>query len=139
MNWILLGNRRYKNQKKVFKSFFKNSRETINQLAYHAPKLIKKASKEVRRITKQKITQLISQGEQNIEHKLSKIIRDAIEQIYQTPTGSKISYFDDNDLSLPQFRSGGNDSKNRSERYSNNKKASRNPPNLAGSFEIELT
>ena len=28
-------------------------------------------------------------------------------------TGSEISYFGDNDLSLPQFRSGDNDSKNR--------------------------
>ena len=81
----------------------------------------------------------MSQGEQNIEHKLSRIIRDAIEQIYQTPSGSEISYFGDNDLSLLQFRSGGNNSKNRLERYSSNKKASRNPPNLAHSFEIDLT
>ena len=79
------------------------------------------------------------QGEQNIEHKLSRIIRDAIEQIYQAPSGSEILYFGDNDSSLPQFTSGGNDSKNRAERYSNNKKASRNPPNLADSFVIDLT
>ena len=31
-------------------------------------------------------------------------------------SGSKILYFGDNDLLLLQFRSGGNDSKNRSER-----------------------
>ena len=35
---------------------------------------------------------------------------------------SKISYFGDNDLSLRQFRPGGNDSKNRSERFRDNKK-----------------
>ena len=111
----------------------------MNQLAYHAPKLIKKASKEIKRIPEQKITQLISQGKQNIEDKLSKIMQDAIEEIYQTPSGSEISYFGNNDLSLLQFRSGGNDSKTRSECYSNNKKASCNPPNLADSFEIDLT
>ena len=35
---------------------------------------------------------------------------------------SEISYFGDNDLLLLQFRFGGNDSKNRSERYRYNKK-----------------
>ena len=31
----------------------------------------------------------------------------------QPATGSEISYFGDNDLSLPKFRSGSSDSKNR--------------------------
>ena len=34
----------------------------------------------------------------------------------------EISYFGDNDLSLRQFKPGGNDSKNRSERFRDNKK-----------------
>ena len=34
----------------------------------------------------------------------------------------EISYFGDNDLSLQQFKPGGNDSKNRSERFRDNKK-----------------
>ena len=36
--------------------------------------------------------------------------------------GSEILYLADNDLLLPQFRPGSNDSKNRSERFRNNKK-----------------
>ena len=39
-----------------------------------------------------------------------------------TYAGSKISYFGNNDLSLPQFRPSGNDSKHRSERFRDNKK-----------------
>ena len=35
-------------------------------------------------------------------------------------TGSEILYFDNNDLSLPRFRPGGNDSKNRSEHCRSN-------------------
>ena len=34
---------------------------------------------------------------------------------------SDISYFGDNDLLLPQFRTGGNDSKNCSEHFRDNK------------------
>ena len=41
---------------------------------------------------------------------------------YNETTGSEILYFGDNDLLLPQFRPGGKDSKNRSERFSENKK-----------------
>ena len=37
--------------------------------------------------------------------------------VTMTYAGSKISYFANNDLSLPRFRPGGNDSKNRSERF----------------------
>ena len=38
------------------------------------------------------------------------------------PSGSEISYFADNDLSLLQFRPGNNDSKNHSEHFRDNKK-----------------
>ena len=38
-----------------------------------------------------------------------------------TYAGSKVSYFGNNDLSLQQFRLGGNDSKNRSERLETTK------------------
>ena len=41
---------------------------------------------------------------------------------YITDTGSEISYFSDNDLSLLQLRPGGNDSKNRSKCFRDNKK-----------------
>ena len=37
-------------------------RDTVNQAAYHAPKLIKKASNELNTTAKQRIDQFISQG-----------------------------------------------------------------------------
>ena len=49
-------------------------RDTVNQAVSYAPKLIKKASNESNTITKQKIESI-----------LPKIIRGAIEDLYQTP------------------------------------------------------
>ena len=40
----------------------------------------------------------------------------------QHVSGPEISHFGDNELSLPQFRLGGNDSKNHSERLKDSKK-----------------
>ena len=42
--------------------------------------------------------------------------------VLSASSGSEIVYFRDNDLSLLQFRSGGKDSKNRSELFSDSKR-----------------
>ena len=60
-------------------------RETVNQAAYHALKLIKKASDELNPITKQRIDQFISRRRGEVERILPKIIHGTIEDIYQTP------------------------------------------------------
>ena len=74
------------NQKsKVQEKSNQKSRDTIKQLAYHAPKLMKKASRKINKITKQRINELISEGERDVKCFQSKIIRDTTEHIYQTP------------------------------------------------------
>ena len=60
-------------------------RGTVNQAAYHAPKLIKKVSKELNTIATKRIDQFISQGGKEVERILPKITRGAIEDLYQTP------------------------------------------------------
>ena len=55
-------------------------RDGVNQAAYRAPKLIKKAPNELSTIAKWRIDQFISQGGKEIECILPKIIRG----IYQT-------------------------------------------------------
>ena len=59
-------------------------RNTVNQEVYHAAKLTKKASTELNLIIKQRIDQFISRGGREVERILPKIIRGAIEDIYQT-------------------------------------------------------
>ena len=48
-------------------------------------KLMKQFSNEVNRISQQRIQQIIDQGGQNVEKIAPKIIRSAIEEVYQTP------------------------------------------------------
>ena len=60
-------------------------RDTVNQAAYHAPKLIKKVSKELSTIATKRINKFISQGGKEVERILPKIIRGASENLYETP------------------------------------------------------
>ena len=58
----------------------------INQVRKIAPGLIKKkkTSSEINNIAQQRINQIISQGGREIERVLPKILRGAIEDVYQT-------------------------------------------------------
>ena len=47
--------------------------------------MIKKASSQINNIAQQRIQQAISQGGKEIEGVLPKILRGAIEDVYQTP------------------------------------------------------
>ena len=50
-----------------------------------APGVIKEASSQIDKIAQQRIQQAISQGGKEIERVLPKIVRRAIEDVYQTP------------------------------------------------------
>ena len=80
-----VGSKQKQNQKsKIQEKSDQKRRDTLKQLAYHAPKLIKKDQK-MNKITKQRINESISEGERDVKRFQSKIIRDTIEHIYQTP------------------------------------------------------
>ena len=49
------------------------------------PGVIKDASNEINNIAKDRINQTITQGGKEVERVLSKILRGAIEDVYQTP------------------------------------------------------
>ena len=50
-----------------------------------ARELIKNARSEINNMAQQRINQVISQGGKEIERVLPKILREAIEDVYQTP------------------------------------------------------
>ena len=50
-----------------------------------ARELIKNARSEINNMAQQRINQVISQGGKEIERALPKILREAIEDVYQTP------------------------------------------------------
>ena len=60
-------------------------RDTVNQVGKIAPGLIKNDSNEINNVAQQKINQIISQGEKEVERVLPKIFRGVIEDVYQTP------------------------------------------------------
>ena len=60
-------------------------RDTVNQVGKTAPGIIKNASKEINNMAQQRINQIISQGGKEVERVLPKILRGAIEDVYQTP------------------------------------------------------
>ena len=60
-------------------------RDTVNQAAKVAQGVIKAATNDIDRIAKERINQVISQGGKEIESVLPKILRVAIEDVYQTP------------------------------------------------------
>ena len=75
------------NKKQKIQENEKKRKKLIKQIAYHAPKLIKKASEKINKITKYRINHYVIQDSEihNIKKVQSKIIRDTIEHIYQTP------------------------------------------------------
>ena len=60
-------------------------RDTVNQAAKFAPGVIKNAGNEIKNIAKERINQIIAQGRKEVERVLPKILRRAIEDVYQTP------------------------------------------------------
>ena len=60
-------------------------RDVFNQAAKVVPRLIKGTTNEIDKITQQRINQIISQRGKEVECVLPKILRGAIEDVYQTP------------------------------------------------------
>ena len=60
-------------------------RDTANQVGKIAPGLIKNTSNEIDNVAQQRINQIISQGGKEVERVLPKILRGAIEDVYQIP------------------------------------------------------
>ena len=60
-------------------------RQTVNQAAKVAPSIIKAATNEIINIAKGRIDQNNLQDGREIERVLPKILRGAIEDVYQTP------------------------------------------------------
>ena len=65
-------------------NFAYTGRDTVNQVGKIAPSLIKNASSKINDIIQQRINQIISQGSREVERVLPKILRGAIEDVYQT-------------------------------------------------------
>lgn len=59
-------------------------RDVVNQAAKVAPGVIKGALDNAAGVAKQRIDQIISQGGKEMEHVLPKVLRGAIEDVYQT-------------------------------------------------------
>ena len=60
-------------------------RDTVNQVGKIAPGIIKNASNEINNMAQQRINQIVCQGGKEVERVLPKILRGAIEDVYQTP------------------------------------------------------
>ena len=60
-------------------------RDVLNQAAKVAPGVSKGTTNDISNIAKQRIDQIISQGGKEVEPVLPKILRGAIEDVYQTP------------------------------------------------------
>ena len=59
--------------------------DTANQAAKVALGVIKAATNDTNKIAEQRINQIISKGGAEVERVLPKILREAIEDVYQTP------------------------------------------------------
>ena len=57
----------------------------VNQAAKVAPRVIKAATNDINNIANERINQIILQGGKEVERVLPKILRGAIEDVYQTP------------------------------------------------------
>ena len=60
-------------------------RDTVNQATEAASGIIKAATKDINNIAKQRLNQLISQGKKEVKRVHPKVLRGAIEDIYQRP------------------------------------------------------
>ena len=65
--------------------FANAGRDIVNQAAKVAPGIIKAAANDINNIPRQRLNQIISQGSKEIERLLPKVLRGAIEDVYQTP------------------------------------------------------
>ena len=61
------------------------SRDVVNQAAKIVPGTIKSATNNIKNIAKQRIDQIISQDGKEALRVLPKVLRGAIEDVYQTP------------------------------------------------------
>ena len=57
----------------------------VNQAAKVVPRVIKAATNDINNIANGRINQIILQGGKEVERVLPKILRGAIEDVYQTP------------------------------------------------------
>ena len=60
-------------------------RDTVNQAAKVAPGVIKAPADDINKVAEQRINQIISKGGAEVERVLPKLLRGAIEDVYQTP------------------------------------------------------
>ena len=60
-------------------------RDVVNQVAKVTPGVIKGATKEIDSIAQRRINQIISQGGKEVERVLPKVLRGAVEDVYQAP------------------------------------------------------
>ena len=60
-------------------------RDTVNQAAKVVPGVVKAAADDINKVAEQRINQIISKGGTEVERVLPKILRGAIEDVYQTP------------------------------------------------------
>ena len=65
--------------------FAYEGRDTVNQAAKVAPGVIKAAANDINTIATDRINQIITQGGKEMELVLPKILKEAIEDVYQTP------------------------------------------------------
>ena len=65
--------------------FAYTARDAVNQAAKVAPGVIKSATKDIDKIAKNRINQMVTLGGAEIERVLPKILHGAIEDVYQTP------------------------------------------------------
>ena len=74
-------------QKRVQRSVFLKILvgDTVNQVGKIAPGLIKNGSNKISNEAQQRISQIICQAEKKVERVLPKILRETIENVYQTP------------------------------------------------------
>ena len=60
-------------------------RDTVNQTTKISPGVIKAATNDINKIAEQRINEIINHGGKKIDRVLPKILRGAIEDVYQTP------------------------------------------------------
>ena len=65
--------------------FAYDGRDVVNQAAKVAPSIIKAVTNDIKNIARDRINQIISQGCKEVENVLPKILRGAIEDVYETP------------------------------------------------------
>ena len=81
-------NQRQKRQHSGFSSrcnFAYAGRDVVNQAAKVVPGVIKAATNDINNIVTDRVNQIILQGGKEVERLLRKLLRGAIEDIYQTP------------------------------------------------------